>query len=63
MEKPVVTGVQHVGIGVRDIEASRIFYRERPLHNPSEITKYDKFFPGVGHFCIGLKLFKLHLIY
>ena len=28
MEKPKVTGVQHVGIGVRDIEASRAFYRD-----------------------------------
>ena len=28
MEKPVVTGVQHVGIGVRDIDASRAFYRD-----------------------------------
>lgn len=28
MEKPTVTGVQHVGIGVRDIEASRAFYRD-----------------------------------
>jgi catechol 2,3-dioxygenase-like lactoylglutathione lyase family enzyme len=28
MEKPLVTGVQHVGIGVRDIEASRSFYRD-----------------------------------
>ena len=28
MEKPMVTGVQHVGIGVRDIEASRTFYRD-----------------------------------
>ncbi len=28
MEKPKVTGIQHVGIGVRDIEASRAFYRD-----------------------------------
>jgi len=28
MEKPKVTGVQHVGIGVRNIEASRAFYRD-----------------------------------
>lgn len=28
MDKPAVTGVQHVGIGVRDIEASRTFYRD-----------------------------------
>jgi catechol 2,3-dioxygenase-like lactoylglutathione lyase family enzyme len=28
MEKPKVTGVQHVGLGVRDIEASRKFYRD-----------------------------------
>jgi catechol 2,3-dioxygenase-like lactoylglutathione lyase family enzyme len=28
MEKPTVTGVQHVGIGVRDIEKSRAFYRD-----------------------------------
>ncbi len=28
MEKPKVTGVQHVGIGVRDIEKSRTFYRD-----------------------------------
>ena len=28
MAKPTVTGVQHVGIGVRDIEASRAFYRD-----------------------------------
>lgn len=28
MEKPAVTGVQHVGVGVRDIEASRTFYRD-----------------------------------
>ena len=28
MEKPKVTGVQHVGIGVCDIEASRTFYRD-----------------------------------
>ena len=28
MEKPKVTGVQHVGIGVRSIEASRAFYRD-----------------------------------
>lgn len=28
MEKPKLTGVQHVGIGVRDIEKSRAFYRD-----------------------------------
>jgi len=28
MEKPKVTGVQQVGLGVRDIEASRKFYRD-----------------------------------
>ena len=28
MEKPAVTGVQHVGIGVKDIEKSREFYRD-----------------------------------
>jgi catechol 2,3-dioxygenase-like lactoylglutathione lyase family enzyme len=28
MEKPKVTGVHHVGLGVRDIEASRRFYRD-----------------------------------
>lgn len=27
MEKPKVTGIQHVGIGVRDIEKSRSFYK------------------------------------
>ena len=29
MEKPKVTGVHHVGIGVRDIEISRNFYLEK----------------------------------
>jgi catechol 2,3-dioxygenase-like lactoylglutathione lyase family enzyme len=28
MEKPIVTGVHHVGIGVRNIEASRQFYKD-----------------------------------
>lgn len=28
MDKPKTTGVQHVGLGVRDLEKSRVFYRD-----------------------------------